>query len=183
MRITGGQYKGRKLEAPQGQDVRPSSDRTRQAIFNILTSQDWIDLDGAIVLDAFCGTGALGIEALSHGASYCMFTDKSAESITFTRKNTHYLPENDYTTIKTSATDIKSLRKTPNLVFLDPPYGQNLIENALKTLIERNLIADQALIICEHEKGLTITHPALSALNTRNYGKAALTFLRYSKPA
>src|SRR5215813_5542542 len=135
MRITGGKLGGRQLVAPRDLSVRPTSDRTRQAIFNMLRHKDFgigFALEGAAVLDLFAGTGALGIEALSHGARWCLLVDDSAESRAIQRQNVEALGLTGVTKIwRRDATDLGPLGAGAggpfNLVFLDPPYRKDLV--------------------------------------------------------
>ena len=128
MRITGGTFRGRLLAAPRDMRVRPTSDRTRQAIFNMLLHKDFgigFSLEGARVLDLFAGTGALGIEALSHGAAWCLLVDDSADSRALQRENVEALNLTGATRIwRRDATDLGVMSPTAggpfNLVFLDP---------------------------------------------------------------
>src|SRR3569833_632995 len=142
MRITGGKLGGRRLIAPPDARVRPTSDRTRQALFNMLRHKDFdigFTLEGARVLDLFAGTGALGIEALSHGARWCLLEDDSADSRALQRENVEALNLTGATRIwRRDASDLGAMSPTAggpfNLVFLDPPYRKNLIPPALASL-------------------------------------------------
>src|SRR6195952_4465700 len=142
MRITGGKLGGRRLIAPDDASVRPTSDRTRQAIFNMLQHKDFdigFALEGATVADLFAGTGALGIEALSHGARWCLLVDDSADSRALQRENVESLNLTGATRIwRRDATDLGPVSPSAggpfNLVFLDPPYRKGLIPKALKSL-------------------------------------------------
>lgn len=182
MRITGGKYGGRAIEPPRDMRVRPTSDKVRQAVFNILTSRGLVV--EAAVLDAFCGTGALGLEALSRGALCCTFIDKSRESLELCRKNHAALKIEE-----TSSFVLKdSARAGPkpagiaaaNLVFLDPPYRQDLVRAALEGLNAGGWIAPDAAILIETERGYD---PApLVAMGygielTRDYGDTAIALL------
>src|SRR5471032_2832798 len=142
MRITAGKFGGRTLVAPGDMRVRPTSDKVRQAIFNILAHRDFANgfaLVNAAVIDLFAGTGALGIEALSRGAKFCLFVDDDAESRALARENVEALGLTGITKIwRRDATDLGPLGAGAGgplgLVFLDPPYRKNLIPPALKSL-------------------------------------------------
>src|ERR1700677_1970508 len=142
MRITGGIYGGGDLGAPRGMSGGPPSARPRQAIFNMLHHKDFgIDftLEGASVLDLFAGTGALGIEALSHGARWCLFVDDSADSRALQRENVEALNLTGATRIwRRDATDLGPIGPSAggpfSLVFLDPPYRKEMISKALASL-------------------------------------------------
>lgn len=155
MRITGGQYGGRILEAPKDRTIRPTSDKVRLAVFNMLESRGLVS--GATVLDAFCGTGALGLEALSRGALCCTFIDQNRRSLDLCRRN--------YAALKIDAKDnfllkdaakpgpVPSSVAAANLVFLDPPYNKGLITESLSALDGNGWIAPQSYILAESEKG------------------------------
>src|SRR6185437_3843392 len=155
MRITGGTYRGRQLVAPRDLAVRPTSDRTRQAIFNMLRHKDFdigFTLDGARVLDLFAGTGALGIEAISHGARWCLLVDDSAESRAIHRQNVEALGLTGATRIwRRDATDLGPIGPSAGapfeLVFLDPPYRKEMIPKALASLKAGGWLADKALLV------------------------------------
>ena len=144
MRITGGTLRGRNLAAPSDMEVRPTSDKVRQAIFNILLHNDFgtgFTLERARVADLFAGTGALGLEALSHGARFCLFVDDSAESRALIRTNVEAFGLTGVTKIwRRDATDMGPLAAGAggpfDLVFLDPPYRKNLLAPALASLRE-----------------------------------------------
>lgn len=182
MRITGGLYGGRALEPPKDMRVRPTSDKVRQAIFNILNSRGAVK--ECAVLDGFCGTGALGLEALSWGATSCTFIDKSRDSIELCRKNHAALKVTqkcnfilkDCAKIGPKPAEIAAA----NLVFLDPPYKQDLVLHALEGLAPTGWIAKGASILIETEK--TYDPAPLAALGyfidlTRDYGDTRIALL------
>ena len=179
MRITGGTYGGRLLKAPSGRDVRPTSDKVRQAIFNILNSRGLVD--GAHVLDGFCGTGALGIEALSWGAAHCTFVDKSKASLDLCKENFAALK------IPTPATfvlkDAVTLGPKPenaplaDLVFLDPPYRQGLVTLSLIGLVEKGWLATDANVLIETEKFFAEPQRGFDTLMERDYGDTRIALL------
>lgn len=182
MRVTGGQYKNRKLVVPQGKDVRPTSDRMRQTLINLLNHAQWaqeFDFNGSHVLDLYCGSGALGIEALSNGAAHTHFVDLDTQSI---KQNTHFLPENTYTIHKGNAASIRlSTAHAFDLVFMDPPYRKGLITPTLDTVVNHLPLSDQALIVIECEKELVFDVPQqVECINQRNQGQSTLHILRYN---
>ena len=182
MRITGGIYGGRVLQPPRDMRVRPTSDKVRQAIFNILNSRGAVK--DAAVLDGFCGTGALGLEALSRGASCCAFIDKSRDSLELCRKNHAALKVDaqcNFILKDCAKPGIKpSEIAAANLVFLDPPYNQDLVRQALEGLAPTGWIAKDACILIETEK--TFDPASLIALGysielTRDYGDTRIALL------
>jgi len=186
MRITGGQYGGRVLTAPEDARVRPTSDRVRQALFNILAHNDFgigFTLEGAAVIDLFAGTGALGVEALSQGACYCLFVDDDADSRALVRANVEALQLTGVTKIwRRDATLLGPLGAGAggpfNLVFLDPPYRKNLIPPALASLREGGWLAEKALIVVETDAGETFDAPDFTMMDERVYGETRVIFLR-----
>ncbi len=178
MRITGGQYKNRKLFVPEGADVRPTSDRMRQSLFNMLNHAQWADgfeFEGAKILDLFCGTGALGLEALSHGASHCLFIDQDIHAV---QRNTAFLDNQNFRVVKSSALHFGKGNGDINLVFLDPPYRQNFVEPTIQNLIDKKWLMDGALVIIETEKNLKLDLN-LELLDTRAQSKSELHIFRY----
>jgi len=185
MRVTGGKLGGRRLVAPDDARVRPTSDRTRQAIFNILEHRDFnigFSVENAAVADLFAGTGALGIEALSRGARFCLLVDDSAESRALQRENIEALGLTGATKIwRRDATDLGPLGAGAggpfDLVFLDPPYRMNLIAPALKSLREGGWLSAQALLIAETSKGESFDATGFERLDVRDYGETEIAFL------
>ena len=189
MRITGGKLGGRRLVTPEDARVRPTSDRTRQAIFNMLRHKDFdigFELEGAAVVDLFAGTGALGIEALSQGARWCLLVDDSADSRALQRENVEALGLTGATRIwRRDATDLGPLGPSAggpfNLVFMDPPYRKNLIPPALKSLKDGGWLADKALIVVESDAAEEIDLSGFTLLDERDYGETKLRFLTASE--
>jgi 16S rRNA (guanine966-N2)-methyltransferase len=175
MRIVAGRHRGRRLLAPPGETVRPTSDRAREALFNILShgqlAAEGIPFAGAAVLDAFAGTGALGLEALSRGA---------AEALSTLRQNIAALGEDGRARIV--AGDATRLPRAPSayaLAFLDPPYRSGLAAAALTALDAAGWLAPDALAVVELAAREELTPPAgFFLLDERVYGAARLLFLR-----
>ena len=185
MRITGGSLGGRNLVSPKDMAVRPTSDRARQAIFNILAHKDFgIDfaLDGVAVADLFAGSGALGIEAISRGARYCLFVDEDADSRALQRENVEGLGLTGVTKIwRRDATDLGPFSAGSGgpfgLVFLDPPYKKNLIPPALKSLKEGGWLTGDALLVAETSGDEELDHSGFTLLDERRYGETRIAFL------
>jgi len=185
MRVTGGKLGGRRLVAPDDARVRPTSDRTRQAIFNILEHRDFgigFTLENAAVADLFAGTGALGIEALSRGARFCLLVDDSAESRALQRENVEALGLTSATKIwRRDATDLGPLGAGAggpfDLVFMDPPYRKDLVAPALKSLADGCWLSTQALLVIETAKGEVFEAKGFTRLDIRDYGDSEVTFL------
>lgn len=186
LRIIGGIYKKKRLLSVPGSDTRPTTDRLRETIFNIISS----DIRGAAVLDLFAGTGAMGLEALSRGASSCVFIENSSQALTVIRKNCMSCSSLSGR-IDIKACDITrglSCLKNPvqpfSIVFIDPPYGQNMLNNTFISLSETESLADDALIVVEHHvDDLNFILPdSFNIIDQRKYGRSALTFLQNKKP-
>jgi 16S rRNA (guanine966-N2)-methyltransferase len=184
VRITGGTLRGRNLAAPPDNRVRPTSDRVRQAIFNILQHNDFgFSLEGARVADLFAGTGALGIEALSHGAAYALFIDDSAESRALIRNNVETFALNGVSKLwRRDAAALGPFNAGSggpfDLVFLDPPYRKNLIAPTLTGLREGGWLAPHAVIVVETAADETFdAGDTWRDQETRSYGETSVTFL------
>jgi 16S rRNA (guanine966-N2)-methyltransferase len=174
------------LQAPAGRDTRPTTDRTRESIFNILAHSGWgpddgSPVEGAVVLDGFCGTGALGLEALSRGAERAVFLDIGRAALDTVRANIAELGEGERTAVlRADATKPPAARETANLVFLDPPYGQDLAPKALGALARAGWLAPGAVAVVEEEAAATIVPPdRFTLLEDRRYGDTRVLFLIY----
>lgn len=176
MRIVGGEYKGRRLATPQSNRIRPTTDRTRESLFNILSHK--IEFNDARVIDLFAGTGALGLEAVSRGAKYALFVEESAEGRGLLRSNieTFGLQGNS----KVWRRDATKLGPIGNisqfdLAFMDPPYGKGLGEGALNALREGDWLASDATIIVEESAGNLPQNPiGYELLDERNFGDTVI---------
>jgi 16S rRNA (guanine966-N2)-methyltransferase len=184
MRIVGGRYRGRRLLAPVGATVRPTSDRAREALFNILShghfAADRIPFAGTAVLDAFAGTGALGLEALSRGAAEAVFIEKDPEAVAVLRRNVAFLGESaNAEIVPGDATRPPRARLAHVLAFIDPPYRSGLAAPALEALDRAGWFAPDALVIIELAVREGFAPPAgFMPLDERVYGAARLVFLR-----
>jgi 16S rRNA (guanine966-N2)-methyltransferase len=184
MRIVGGRFGGRPLAAPTSAVVRPTSDRVREAIFNILAHgiPDFA-LDDARVLDLFAGSGALGLEALSRGAAHCLFIEEAAAARASIRRNVEALGLTGVTKIfRRDATDlgVAGHHGAARLAFLDPPYGKGLAEGALRSLIEGDWLAPGAVIVIEEAKTTRLTlPPPYRAIDQRTWGDTQVLFASF----
>ncbi|MCB2108272.1 MAG: 16S rRNA (guanine(966)-N(2))-methyltransferase RsmD [Rhodobacteraceae bacterium] len=182
VRIVGGAWRGRKIAVPDGVLVRPTGERAREAIFNRLThgfSDIGFRLPGAHVVDLFAGTGAFGFEALSRGAATAAFVEASPAVVAGLKATVGKLGAEDRTTITLcDACALTRGNANATLVFLDPPYGENLLAHALASLRQRHWLAANALVIAECDAG--DERPALDGyrlIDTRDYGRASFLFL------
>ena len=185
MRIVGGKFRGRPLAAPTGEGTRPTSDRVRESVFNILLHgiPDF-SLPGTKVLDLFAGTGALGLEALSRGAAFCLFVEEDAEARALIRRNVEALGLTGVTKIfRRDATDLGPASRNGGfaLVFLDPPYGQGLAERALVSAAAGGWLAPGAIAVIEERKGTAVSLPAgYMPLDRRAWGDTEVLFARFA---
>ena len=163
---------------PAGTAIRPSSDRLREALFNILLHEDFPDISGAEVLDAFAGTGAFGLEALSRGAARAAFIDRD---VTWVRRNAGALGEDDAVLIAADALTPPPAPGPVAIAFLDPPYGRGLAGQALEALSEAGWIGPATCVVVEIGRGESLDAAGFATLRQRLYGAAQLLFLR-AKP-
>ena len=186
MRIVSGEFRGKALVAPPGEATRPTSDRARQAIFNILEHAAWsAGVRDLRVIDLFAGSGALGFEALSRGAAYCLFVETDADARGAIRDNAEGMAQFGATRIhRRDATDlgVRPGADGPafDLAFLDPPYAKGLGETSLAKLAAGGWLAPQAVVVFERgvaEPAFAV--PGFTALDARDYGAARVHFLRY----
>jgi 16S rRNA (guanine966-N2)-methyltransferase len=182
MRIIGGRLKGRALQGPTSQAIRPTSDRLRETIFNILAHAYGDAVEGAIVIDLFAGTGAMGIEALSRGAKRALFVDDGSAARALLRANVEAMGLGGVT--KIFRRDARKLGQAPagerfSLAFLDPPYGKGLAEGALIALRDGSWLMQDALVIVEEAADAKLGTPeGFTALESRAYGDTQVVILR-----
>jgi len=182
MRIVGGRHRGRALSAPKSQAIRPTADRLRESLFNILSHAYGDPVTGARVLDLFAGTGALGLEALSRDAAFVLFVDNGAEARALLRANVEALGAGGASKVyRRDAVQLgpASPMSPFSLAFLDPPYGKGLAEKALVSAREGGWLAPQALVVVEEAADLTLIPPdGFEQIERREYGDTQLVFLR-----
>lgn len=185
MQIVGGAHRGRRLVAPKGHSTRPTADRTREALFNVLEHAPWSEgLAGRAVIDLFAGSGALGLEALSRGAARCLFADSDASARAAIAENVSALKVDAVARLdRRDATRLgaRGAADGPaaDLAFLDPPYGQGLIEKALAALAAGAWLAPGAIVVAEI--GANEAAPVAvgyATLDVRTWGAAKVSFLR-----
>jgi 16S rRNA (guanine966-N2)-methyltransferase len=185
MRIVAGRFKGRTLKAPADQALRPTSDKVRQAIFNILEHGEFASnftIEGARVVDLFAGTGALGLEALSRGARYCLFVEEAAEARALIRENVEALGLTGASKIwRRDAARLGTLDTLApfDLAFLDPPYRKGLLAPALEGLASGGWLNPKALVVAEAAEDESIPNIAgYELLDDRIYGDTRIAFLK-----
>jgi 16S rRNA (guanine966-N2)-methyltransferase len=182
MRVVGGRLRGRALAGPKSQGIRPTADRLRESLFNILLHAYGDPVTGARVLDLFAGTGALGIEALSHGAAFALLVDDGVEARALLRENTTTLGLGGVTKIyRRDATKLGPVAPLEpfSLVFVDPPYGKNLAEEALLSARDGSWLTPEALIVVEEAVKSAFAAPqGFAELERRRYDDTEFVILR-----
>lgn len=147
MRIIAGKLKGRRLSSPRDNTIRPTTDKVKEAIFNMLQPYT----EDAVVIDLFSGTGNLGLEAISRGASRCYFCDRSRESISLIRENIKHCRAEDQGVLLAGdyADNLGRIREKADIILLDPPYQKDLLENCIRKISELDLLQDDGVIAAE----------------------------------
>lgn len=190
LKIIAGKHRGRNIEIKEGKGIRPTGGRARGAIFNILLHGvqgprgESVLLDQS-VLDIFCGTGALGLEALSRGAAHVTFIDQSQESITLARQNALRMGEETTTQfLRSDSTSLPPARKKVALAFMDPPYDSGLADKALISMDRQGWLLPEAVVVVEISNREQLVVPSSYTLfDDREYGNTRIVFLRYGTTA
>jgi 16S rRNA (guanine966-N2)-methyltransferase len=184
MRIVGGAWRGRRLATPRTDAIRPTSDRLRESLFNVLTHAYDGAVTGARVLDLFAGTGALGFEALSRGAAYALLVDEGAEARAVIRSNIEALGAEGVTRLfRRDATRLgpSGTAGQFSLVFCDPPYDRDLAPRALASAAEGAWLAPDSLVVVEEAESVQLAWPeGFAELERRVYGDTAVAIARFA---
>jgi 16S rRNA (guanine966-N2)-methyltransferase len=183
VRIVGGDWRGRRLTPPRTDAIRPTSDRLRESLFNVLTHAYDDAVEGARVLDLFAGTGALSFEALSRGAAYALLVDEGAEARSVIRANIEALGAEGVTRLfRRDATKLGEAGPAGrfSLVFCDPPYGRDLAPAALASAAAGGWLAPDALVIVEESAAAAVSLPeGFAVLDRRDYGDTRVVLARF----
>ena len=175
MRIIAGDLKGRRLSAPKDSKIRPTTDKVKEGIFNTIAPY----VEDAVVIDLFSGTGNLGLEALSRGAVRCYFGDKSRSSMTLTRQNIAYCKqeENAVTILGDYEYVLKKIPEKADLIFLDPPYGEGLLDHCMELISEYDLLSEDGIIVAEHGVKMPMEDNLLgfTKIKEKRYGTIAIS--------
>ncbi len=184
LRVISGIAKGHKLKTLKGDNTRPTSDRVKESLFNIIAPF----IEGATVLDLFSGSGSLGIEALSRGAKKAILVDKSVESVDIIRENLNNTKLNDFAKVlnneyKQAINLLVSHNEKFDLIFLDPPYNKGIVDDSIILLQQNELFLSGAIIVCETQvdEKLPDVEGFLEKRDERKYGDTKLTFYKYTK--
>ena len=187
MHITAGKHRKRRIESPDGKDIRPTSSMVREAIFNVLMHGEPAEGDDTLlpeqtVADICCGCGTLGLEALSRGAGHVVFVDQNRTSLDLTKSNVAHLGEEENASfIKADATMLPIARERVSVVFLDPPYHKDFPNRMLKSLVKSEWLKPNAMVVVEQSLNDEVPeHPALTLIKQKTYGKTQLAFYRYA---
>ena len=183
MRIVAGKFKGREIKGPASESTRPTSDRVRESLFNVLAHGiDGFSLEDARVMDLFAGTGALGLEAISRGAKYCCFVEEDAGARGVIRTNADSCSVIGQTRIwRRDATDLGpcSPQSPYDLVFVDPPYGKGLGEKALASLINGGWLAQDSVVVLEEASKSQVGEvTGLALIDSRTYGDTTVMIFK-----
>lgn len=178
MRVVAGDARGRKLKELPGMDTRPTTDKVKESLFNIIQ----FEIEGRRVLDLFGGTGQLGVEALSRGAERCTFVDQRREAVSVIRENLRLCGYEDRARVLQgdAISFLTSCREKFDLIFLDPPYQTDLLEQSIHEIIAFDILREHGIIVCEHPADRSLPPadaPYVWGKNYR-YGKIALTLCR-----
>ena len=181
LRVISGKARGLKLDTPKNQDVRPTTDRVKESLFNMINSY----IMDSNILDLFAGTGSLGIECLSRGAKNCVFVDKSKDSINIVRSNVKKVSvDNESTILNVDFKDAVKRLSTQNqkfdVIFMDPPYYENMFIECLKSIDKFNLLDEDGIIVVEHDTK-DLFEDSIGRLNKsreKKYGNTTLTFYK-----
>ena len=179
MRIISGEFRGRRLETPKGNDPRPTADMIKESVFNIIQ----FEIQSARVLDLFCGTGQMGLEALSRGAEHCVFVDASAPALELARRNIKLCGVSERAdTVRTFA--LSYLNGIPenhfDIIFIDPPYDTDLTEKTVRRILEFDKLRDNGIMVCETRADYVLPDAPEPRYARREYryGKIKITLYR-----
>jgi 16S rRNA (guanine966-N2)-methyltransferase len=182
MRVIAGKYKHRTLKSPKHEGLRPTADRIKEALFNIIGAK----IIEADFLDLFAGSGAIGIEALSRDAKTVVFADINPASIRLLKDNIRFLDPSDrfriiQCPVERTLAILSKEGLSFDLIFLDPPFQAGLLPKVIDLIIYYHLLKDNGILIAEHPRPLTFNIPTLNILLTRNYGDVSLTFFKIGR--
>lgn len=178
MRVISGSARGKKLLSAQGLDIRPTLDRVKESVFNMIA----FDIADSIVLDLFSGSGALGIEALSRGAKECVFVDKASQSIDITKKNlgATRLAQNAIVVNTDSIEFINKSDKKFDIIFIDPPYGSDLYERSLYAIKNAGVLKEDGSIVLEYDTEVTSEFgtEGFKVIKEKKYGRVKILIMK-----
>ena len=174
MRIISGKYRGMNLAEFKGNEIRPTADRVKESLFNILSEKTF----GARVLDLFCGSGNLGIESISRGADFVHFNDISKDSVSVLKKNLSRLKDNNFAVTVQDYSLCLSRVKGFDLIFIDPPYAKDFGVGALEIIGGEKILNEDGIAVLERDRSFSGEISGLEEYDERRYGRVYLTFFR-----
>lgn len=184
MRIIAGSFKGRKLKTPRSSDVRPTTDKVREAVFSMLLPYMF---EGFVALDLFSGSGAMGLEALSRGAGRVYFSDSSRESLALTKENAAICGVSERAILLSGdfRSNVRRLREQADVIFIDPPYAEGYILPALDAILDAGCLAEGGVCVCEHSKRdeLPESYRGLRLVRDRHYGAIGVSIYELTADA
>jgi 16S rRNA (guanine966-N2)-methyltransferase len=184
VRIVSGKLRGRNIATPSGRSTRPTSNQTRESVFNILKHAEWAPpINGAIVADIFAGSGALGLEAISRGAAFCLFAETEPKARAAIRANIEKMKISEDTRLhRYDATKLKiapgNMRGKFSLIFMDPPYNKGLWKPVLRRIIDQDLLAENGVIMLEDSVEAEVEPRGFEILEDKSWGAARVLFLK-----
>ena len=182
MRVIAGEFRGRRLISPDNYDIRPTSDKVKEAVFSML--YPYLDSD-TVFMDVFSGSGGMGLEAISRGAKRAYFSDQSKDSLKLIKENIKLCRADDRSVVLSGdfRSNISRIPEKADIFFVDPPYADGYILPAVDAILDAGKLADGGLIVCEHDKHehLPEEYRGLCAIKDRRYGKTGITI--YARPS
>ena len=182
MRIIAGEFRGRRLKSPANYDIRPTSDKVKEAVFSILYPS--ID-DKTVCMDVFAGSGSLGLEAISRGVRRTYFSDQNKESLHLIKENIKLCHAEDRSILLSGdfRENIRRVREKIDIFFIDPPYADGYVLPAVDAILDADILAEDGLIVCEHEKfdPMPDEYRGLKTVRARRYGKTCITIYAFEQ--
>lgn len=175
MRVITGKFRGKPLKSPTSTNIRPTGDKVKQAIFTKLQ----FFIEGKVVLDLFCGSGALGIEALSRGASEVVFVDKDTRSVKLTKENLKIVNANSKVINADFKVALEKFKQQFDLILIDPPYASGVYESCLELIYNNNLLSNDGIIVCERDKTKPFISPYFEMFDSKDYGTVCVDYFEH----
>ena len=176
MRIIAGEFRGRKLKSPDNYDIRPTSDKVKEAVFSMIAPQI---TDKSVAVDLFSGSGSMGLEAISRGVLRVYFSDNSKDSLKLTKENVRLCGAEDRSILLSGdfRENIRKIREKVDFFFIDPPYADGFVLPAADAILDAGILAKDGLLICEHEKfdPMPDEYRSLKTVRARRYGRTCIT--------
>ena len=176
MRIIAGEFRGRRLKSPDNYDIRPTSDKVKEAVFSMIVPQI---TDKSVAMDVFAGSGSMGLEAISRGVSRVYFSDHNKDSLKLVKENIKLCGAEDRSILLSGdfRENIRRVREKVDFFFIDPPYADGFVLPAVDAILDADILAKDGLLICEHEKfdPMPDEYRTLVTVRSRRYGKTCIT--------